>query len=116
MCKNSKIISSVKIGELSVCNSCGLYSLLFNNLSFQFNKKQLLHFRTYVDNLDIDYWMDYYGSSTKKRKIPITTMHENLVLLFTEDEIETLKLLLMLKDKPKQNIPASEIDYNLILN
>ena len=116
MCKNSKIISSVKNGELSVYNSCGLYSLLFNNISLQFSKEQLLHFRTYVANLDIDFWMDYYASSTKKRKIPIETAHQNLVLLFTEDEIEALKLSLMLKENPKQNIPASEIDYNLILN
>lgn len=60
--------------------------------------------------------MDYYSCSSKKRKIPIATMHENLVLLFTENEIEALELLLMLKNNPKQNIPASEIDYNLILN
>jgi hypothetical protein len=116
MCENSKIISRTKNGELSVCSTCGLYSLLFNNISFQFNKGQLLQFRTYVDNLDIDYWMNYYSCTTKKRKIPITTLHENLVLLFTVDEIEALKLLLMLKEVPKQNIPASEIDYNLILN
>lgn len=64
-------------------NYCGKYTLLFNNISFEFSQKQLLLFRDYIYNLDVDYWMTYYSETTRKRKIPISTLHENLVLYFT---------------------------------
>jgi hypothetical protein len=55
MCQKLKIISSVKNGELSICEGCNNYSLTFNNIIFQFNKNQLLQFRKYVSRIDIDY-------------------------------------------------------------
>lgn len=117
MCQNSKIISSIKNGELSVCNSCKTYALTFNNIYFQFDKNQLLQFRKYIAHIDVDYWQNFYACTTQKRKIPITTLHQNLILIFSLEEIEDLKILLMLKDKNKDAfISVLDIDYPFILN
>ena len=117
MCQNSKIISSVKNGELAICKGCKNYALTYNNVYFQFDKNQLLQFRKYVANIDVDYWQDYYACTTKKRKIPVTTLHQNLILIFSLEEIEDLKVLLLLKDDNKEEfLNPIEIDYPLILN
>lgn len=117
MCQNFKIISSIKNGELSICNSSNIYNLTFNNVFFQFDKNQLLQFRKYVANIDVDYWLNCYSGTTKKRKIPITTLHQNLILIFNLEEIEDLKLLLLLKENSnKESLSVAEIDYTFILN
>jgi hypothetical protein len=117
MCQKSKIISSVKNGELSICEGCNNYSLTFNNLIFQFDKRQLIEFREYVYQIDIDYWLSYSSCTTQRRKIPIQTFHENLVLVFDFFEITELKKLLGIYELDKNDILAPEdIDYSLILN
>ena len=116
MCHNSKIISSLKNGELSVCKACKVFSLTYNNLYFQFDKEQLLQFKKYVNRININYWLDHYSRTTKKRKIPITTPNQGLVLFFNEEEIADLKTLLLLKSPSKSNLLASEINYTVILN
>lgn len=117
MCQNSKIIASVKNGELSVCKTCRIYTLLYNNLCFQFDKNQLLQFRDYISQINADKWLGYYGCNSRKRKIPINTLHQNLILFFSKSEIEDLKYLLTLKDyETFDKIHPAEIDYPLILN
>lgn len=117
MCQNSRIISSVKNGELAVCNGCKNYALTFNNVYFQFDKNQLLEFRKYIANIDVDYWQEYYAYTSKKRKIPITTLHQNLILVFSVEEIEDLKILLLLKETSDNDfISLEQINYPLILN
>ncbi|WP_238299972.1 DUF6686 family protein [Polaribacter irgensii] len=117
MCQKSKIISSVKNGELSMCTGCHNYSLMFNNVIFQFDKNQLLKFREYVSNINIDYWLQYGSCTTQRRKIPIQTFHENLVLVFDLFEINELKKLLGIYKLDKNDILSPEdIDYTLVLN
>jgi hypothetical protein len=117
MCQKSKIISSVKNGELSICEGCNNYSLTFNNLIFQFDKRQLIEFREYVYQIDIDYWLSYSSCTTQRRKIPIQTFHKNLVLVFDFFEITELKKLLGIYKLDKNDILSPEdIDYSLILN
>ncbi|SDR76792.1 hypothetical protein SAMN05216503_0818 [Polaribacter sp. KT25b] len=117
MCQNSKIISSVKNGELAVCYGCKNYALTFNNVYFQFDKNQLLEFRKYIANIDVNYWQNYYASTTKKRKIPVTTLHQNLILIFSLEEIEDLKKLLLLKKTSDNDfISLEQINYAFILN
>lgn len=119
MCKNNntKIIARVKNGELSYCFGCKNYNLIYNNLCFQFDKNQLLQFRYYINQIDVDYWLDCYSCTTRKRKIPINTLHQNLILMFNKEEIEDLKLLLTLKEHSLSEVVlAADIDYPLILN
>ena len=117
MCQKSKIISRVKNGEISVCNNCRNYNLVFNNIFFQFDREQLYKFKEYISKIDIDYWLDYSASTTQRRKIPVPTFHQNLVLVFDTYEIEELKILLGI-DRPKtpNTLCSADIDYALILN
>lgn len=117
MCQNSKIISRVKNGELSVCKGCQNYNLIFNNILFQFDKNQLHQFKKYISEIDLEYWLDYNSSTTQKRKIPVSTFHQNLILIFNVYEIQELKILLNLqKKKTKKLLSLEQIDYTLILN
>lgn len=117
MCQNSRIISTVKNGELAVCDGCKNYALTYNNVYFQFDKHQLLEFRKYIANIDVAYWLEYYAHTTKHRKIPVTTLHQNLVLVFSLEKIEELKILLLLKENSNTDfINLEQINYPFILN
>jgi len=117
MCKNSKIIRRVKNGELSICHSCKNYTLTFNNIFFQFSKEQLYKFKIYVSQIDVNYWLDYNGCSTQKRKIPIRTSHQNLALMFDIYELKALRILLGIDtDFESDTVEVTDIDYPLILN
>ncbi|WP_245893468.1 DUF6686 family protein [Polaribacter butkevichii] len=117
MCQKSKIIASVKNGEISICKDCNNYNLIFNNIFFQFDKEQLKKFKEYVAAIDIHYWLDYSANTTQRRKIPVPTFHQNLVLVFDTYEIEELKILLGIYPSNKNKIIATaDIDYSLILN
>lgn len=115
MCENSKIISRVKNGEISICKNCETYTLTFNNIFFQFTADQLQKFTTYVFEVDIDYWLEYNSYSTQKRKVPIPTSHQNLILIFDVNEVLELRTLLKI-NKKKKIFTAADIDYPLILN
>ncbi|MDX6746107.1 DUF6686 family protein [Polaribacter sp. PL03] len=117
MCNKTKIISRVKSGELSVCKGCKIYSLTFNNIFFQFELEELIQFKKYISKVDAEYWLTYYANTTQKRKIPIQTYHQNLILIFNFDEFEELKELLKIKSNIKKTILApQDIDYTFILN
>lgn len=116
MCEKSKIISSTKNGELFLCNSCKRYSLTYNNILLQFNKKELEKFKKHINNIDVNYWLDFYAQTTRIRKIPASTKQCSIWLFFTEEEFEELKSLLFVKAKQKKNLLARDINYPLILN
>ncbi len=117
MCQKSKIISRVKNGELSMCNCCKNYNLVFNNIFFQFDREQLNKFKEYVSKIDVEYWLDYSASTTQRRKIPVPTFHQNLVLVFDTYEIEELRTLLGIFNTNESNtLCTADIDYALILN
>ena len=116
MCQKIKIISRVKHGELTLCEGCKNYNLTFNNLFFQFTKNQLLQFREYVSKIDVDYWLEYSFYTTQRKKIPVQTFHENLILVFDLFEINELKKLLGIHKENKNDLLAPEdIDYAVVL-
>lgn len=116
MCKKSKIIARTKSGELFLCNDCKRYSLTFNNILLQFDKNELESFKNHINNIDVDYWLDFYARTTKVRKIPVSTKHCSLWMFFTEEEFEELKSLLLIKKQPMSMLSACNINYPLILN
>lgn len=117
MCHKTKIISRVKHGELTLCEGCKNYNLTFNNLFFQFEKNQLLQFREYVSKIDVDYWLEYSFHTTQRKKIPVQTFHENLILVFDLFEINELKKLLgIYKGDENALLATEEIDYTVVLN
>lgn len=117
MCEKSKIISRVKNGEISICKGCKNYNFTFNNIFFQFNEHQLNSFRQYVFDIDVNYWLDYSSNTTQKRKIPVQTFHQNLVLIFDLYEINELKKLLEIPKNTKNKfLSPADVDYALVLN
>lgn len=115
MCNNVKTLSKTKSGELYLCEQCEIYHLEFNNIYFEFTEEQLLQFKCYVLAIDADYWEHKYACGRVKKKIPIPTMHPNLVLMFNRQEIYELADLFDFEDRTKL-LSVSDIDYTLIIN
>ncbi|MFD2568842.1 DUF6686 family protein [Pseudotenacibaculum haliotis] len=117
MCSKIKTIAKVKSGELSLCTNCNHYHLMFNNIFFEFSRKELKQFRDYVFNINLEYWESNYPCPVIKKNIPIPSLQKNLILIFNRKEIEELKKLLSFKSYHKfQEIELDDIDYTLILN
>jgi hypothetical protein len=115
MCQGLKIISKVRSGELTFCKSCNCYHLKFNNLYFELNAFDLKKLKNFLLKIDVDYWERNYAHTNFKRKIPITSINHNIVLMFNRYEIEELKTLL-LKQKTDAILNVDDIDYQFILN
>lgn len=115
MCQGLKIISKVRSGELTFCKSCNCYHLEFNNLYFELNAFDLKKLKNFLLKIDVDYWERNYAHTNFKRKIPITSINHNIVLMFNRYEIEELKTLL-LKQKANVILNVDDIDYQFILN
>lgn len=118
MCNSIKTISKVKSGELSICCQCHIYHLEFNNIYLEFNQKEFEQFRSYILEIEMDYWECKYASAKVKRKIPIPSMQQNLVLMFKREEIRELQMLLTTSSKDIFNsyLNINDIDYKFILN
>ncbi|WP_111308949.1 DUF6686 family protein [Confluentibacter sediminis] len=115
MCHSLVTISKVKSGELTFCNTCNSYHLEFNNLYFELNSIQFIKLKNFLLEIDIAYWEINYAHTGFKRKIPITSMNQNIVLMFNRQEIEELKTL-VLKKKTALFLNVDDIDYQFILN
>lgn len=117
MCHSIKTISKVKNGELTICKSCQLYHLSFNNIYFEFNRKQLLKFRKHIAAIKPEDWEKSYSNIKGNRKIPIQTLHQNLYLIFNRQELIELNSLLAINTNFKHSfINLDDIDYSFILN
>jgi hypothetical protein len=70
-----------------------------------------------VAQIDIDFWQSRCNNAGLKRRIPIDTMQQNLVMIFNQQELQSLKRLIFLQTKKSyQTLTASEIDHTIILN
>lgn len=120
MCKSIKVIATVKSGELSFCENCQVFHLFFNNLFFAVTREELERLKSYVDGLEVSYWEDKYACSRIRRKIPLPTTQENLVVMFNRQEVLELKVLLARKEKNKKKyikfLTIDDIDYDIMLN
>jgi len=111
-----KILAKGKFGELVFCIKCKTYQFTFNNLFFQFTKQELNQFKKYLFDIDTEYWEYEFPCPLLKRNIPLPTIQNNLVLLFTKEEVIEMKRLLSVKQVRLQELTLNEIDYKLILN
>gem|GEM_PF-191610 len=117
MCHRIVSISKVKSGELSRCIDCNIYHLIFNNIFFEFDLEQLHQFKNYLSAIETDYWEEKYACSEIRRKIPIPSIQQNLVLLFDRREIRELQILFS-RQFPEEmdSLGVDDIDYTFILN
>ena len=111
-----KTLAKGKFGELAFCTKCKNYQFTFNNLFFQFTRHEFKHFKNYLFDIDTEYLEYEYPCPRLKRNIPLPTMQNNLVLLFTKEEIEAMKQLLSKCQSRYSKLRLDEIDYKLILN
>ncbi|SDS99164.1 DUF6686 family protein [Winogradskyella sediminis] len=120
MCQNIKVLSKVNGGELLYCNDCDLFHLAYNNLFFVLKQDELERLKLYLDQIDAEYWEEKYDDYTVKRKIPLPSTQENLVIMFNRQELKELQTLLSYDDYEENHfikvISVDDIDYRLILN
>ena len=62
------------------------------------------------------YWESQFENTAIKRKIPIPTCQENLILIFDKIEFNALKSLFFNKKDSNRLLSLEEIEYNYILN
>ncbi len=116
MCKKLQPISKNKYGEVYYCNDCNVHHVLFNNFHFILNKKQITALKKCINSIDIMYWESQFENTAIKRKIPIPTCQENLILIFDKIEFNAFKSLLFNKKNSNRLLSLQEIEYNYILN
>lgn len=73
---------------------CGNYQLTFNNLNFSLTEDELIAFKEYLKQINIEYWEKEYEHSIYKKKIPIPTLQSNFIILVNRFELYELLLLL----------------------
>ncbi|TYA71469.1 DUF6686 family protein [Seonamhaeicola marinus] len=104
-------------GQLTYCSSYGVYHLTFNNIYLEFTEKDIIRFKEYIIELEADYWQIPYDRVVMNRKIPIRTLQQNLSLIFSKQELNSLKSLVMQSTKrPFEDLSVFEIDYLFYLN
>lgn len=117
MCHKNNIVSKTKNGELTFCKNCRIFHLEYNNIYLEFTKKEFLKFKSYVNELEIAFWVEKYACKGLRRKIPIPTNQQNLILMFNKEEIIELKMLLRTNDRNSLKfIRPCDIDYTFIVN
>ena len=73
---------------------CGNYQLTYNNLNFSLTEDELIAFKKYLKQINIEYWEKEYEHSIYKKKIPIPTLQSNFIILVNRFELYELLLLL----------------------
>lgn len=112
-----KILAKNYNGELSFCRNCKTYHLHFNNLFFELNKRQFKALRKHINRIEFDFWDINENSKMMKRTIPMETLQENMILMFSKKELESLKDLLFLRaSRTEKNYELLNIDYSFSLN
>ena len=56
MCYTIKTIAQNKNGHLLKCNGCKIYTLILNNLFFEFTLKEFENFKLYIREIEVIYW------------------------------------------------------------
>lgn len=108
-----KTLAKVKSGELAVCEHCSNYHLIFNNIFLELNKNEFKRLKIFILNLDVEYWENKYDAPNLKRKIPIPSRDNSLVLMFNRQEIAELKQLFSKQSNIYNTlIDVGDIDYN----
>ena len=68
-------------GQIFKCEKCNLIHIEYKNLNFNFTLKQFNDFTQYLSKLDGKKWEQKNKNSKFKRKILISTGHQNFSLI-----------------------------------
>ena len=117
LCHKLITLSKNKHGQLLHCKACQMTQLYFNNFYLEFTERDFRAFKRYISEIDIQFWESCPNRASLKRKIAIPTMQHNLVLIFCQQELQSLKDIVFENTTgPDRPIAVSEIDYTQILN
>ncbi len=117
MCHQIKTLAKNCYGIISFCENCNVYHLNFTNIYIELNEEEMESFQSYISQIDLEYWENKYDAMPIKRKIVVSTMQQNLSLLFNRSELNAFKdLLFQNTKKANDNLSVLDIDYTLILN
>jgi hypothetical protein len=90
--------------------------MLFNNFHLILDQDQFYSLKNYIANIDVSYWEAQYECTSIKRKIPIPTCQENLILIFNKHEFDAFKRLFQHTSNRSKILSVEDIEYNHILN
>ena len=118
MCEKLIKIKENDCGELHYCESCNTYHLLYKNFHFVLNIKEYQALKNHINDIDIEFWLDKFGETKVKRKIPVATSQENLILVFDIYEFIALKSLFFNQQQVNEimYLSTDQIEYQTILN
>lgn len=94
---------------------CGNYQLTFNNLNFSLTEEELIAFKEYLKQINIEYWEKEYEHSIYKKKIPIPTLQSNFIILINRLELYELLLLLNI-DKGNEMLSYNNLKNEICWN
>lgn len=113
MCK-LKVIRKTANGLLLFCVKSETFQLSFKNILLSLDRNELHAFTNYISTINCNYWEEEYRSSIYCKKIPLPSTQKNLILLFSSDEIEEIKVILGLTNL--SFLHSDTIDYKSMLN
>jgi hypothetical protein len=118
MCEKLIKIKQNECGELHYCPAHQLYHLMFNNFHLMLGEEQYESLKTDVSEIDIKFWLDKFSDNLVKRKIPIPTHQENLILVFDIHEFIQLKSLFFNHQNHDDllYLSTNQIEYQNIFN
>ena len=116
MCQKLKTLSQNKYGGFYYSSDCNTYHLVFRNFHIVLNEKEAVAFKSLIHSIDVAYWEDQFSGTIVKRKIPIYTCQENLILIFDKQEFTALKSLFYNKPNALTILSVEDIEYNYSLN
>lgn len=118
MCEKLIKIKQNECGELHYCPAHQLYHLMFNNFHLMLDEEQYESLKTHVSEIDIEFWLDKFSDTLVKRKIPIPTHQENLILVFDIHEFIQLKSLFFNHQNHDDllYLSTNQIEYQNIFN
>ena len=118
MCEKLIKIKQNKCGELHYCPAHKLYHLMFNNFHLMLDDEEYESLKTHLSEIQIKFWLDKFSNAHVKRKIPIPTHQENLILVFDIHEFIQLKSLFSNHQNHEdlQYLSTDQIEYQNIFN
>ena len=117
MCTRQNIVRKNFFGELCYCSDHKIFHLMFSNILIELTESELRAFHLVVKEIDVDYWNKLKINKEHKRKFPICTSQQNLVLLFNLKELEALRELVLINSKiSKKYISFQDEEFCIYLN
>ncbi|WP_395056074.1 DUF6686 family protein [Flavobacterium sp.] len=110
-----KFLNTSLNGNLIKCSHSENFQLSYKNLTFSLTPFELESFKTYLSKIDATYWEKEYENSIYEKKIPISTLQSNLIILIDRYELFELISLMNYKEK-KEFLTFNQVNYHINYN